>query len=45
MGLGAVGFGVLALHAGYPIAFALTAAILPATLLAAGRTRAAARSA
>jgi len=45
MGLGAAGFGVLALHTGYPIAFALTAAILPAMLLAVGRTRAAARSA
>jgi MFS family permease len=45
MGLGAAGFGVLALHTGYPIAFALTAAILPAVLLAVGRTRAGARSA
>jgi predicted MFS family arabinose efflux permease len=45
MGLGAAGFGVLALHAGYPLAFALTAAVLPAVLLAVGRTRAAGRSA
>jgi hypothetical protein len=45
MGLGAGAFGVLALHTGYPIAFALTAAILPAVLLAVGRTRAGARSA
>ncbi len=37
MGLGAAGFGVLALHTGYPGAFALTAAVLPAVLAAAGR--------
>lgn len=45
MGLGAAGFGLLALHTGYPLAFALAAAILPAVLLAVGRTRAPARSA
>jgi len=45
MGLGAAGFGVLALHSGYPAAFALTAAVLPGVLLAVGRTRAATRSA
>ena len=45
MGLGAAGFGVLALHTGYPVAFALSAAVLPAMLLAVGRTRAATRSA
>jgi predicted MFS family arabinose efflux permease len=45
MGLGAAGFGVLALHVGYPLAFALTAAVLPAALLAVGATRAKARSA
>ena len=33
MGLGAAGFGVLAVHTGYPAAFALTAALLPAALL------------
>jgi predicted MFS family arabinose efflux permease len=49
MGLGAAGFGVLALHTGYPIAFVLVAAILvaavlPAVLPAVTRTRAAARS-
>ena len=27
MGLGAAGFGVIALHTGYPVAFALTAAL------------------
>jgi predicted MFS family arabinose efflux permease len=32
MGLGAAGFGVLAAHTGYPAAFALTAAALPAVL-------------
>ena len=37
MGLGAAGFGVLALHTGYPGAFALTAAVLPAVLAAAAR--------
>ena len=36
MGLGAAGFGVLALHAGYPVAFALTAAVMLAVLAAAG---------
>jgi len=45
MGLGAAAFGVFALHAGYPLAFALTAAVLPAVLVAVGRTPAAARSA
>jgi predicted MFS family arabinose efflux permease len=49
MGLGAAGFGVLALHTGYPVAFVLVAAILvaavlPAVLPAVTRTRAAARS-
>jgi predicted MFS family arabinose efflux permease len=33
MGLGAAGFGVLATRTGYPAAFALTAALLPAALL------------
>ncbi len=32
MGLGAAGFGVLAARTGYPAAFALTAAVLPAVL-------------
>jgi predicted MFS family arabinose efflux permease len=32
MGLGAAGFGLLAIHTGYPVAFALTAAVLPAVL-------------
>ena len=41
MGLGAAGFGLLAIHTGYPVAFALTAAVLPAVLLA---TRTAART-
>ena len=45
MGLGAAGFGVLALHTGYPVAFALSAAVWPAVLLAVGRTRATTRSA
>jgi len=49
MGLGAAGFGVLALHTGYPVAFVLVAAILaaavlPAVLPAVTRARAAARS-
>jgi predicted MFS family arabinose efflux permease len=49
MGLGAAGFGVLALHTGYPIAFvlvavALVAAVLPAVLAAVARARAAGRS-
>ena len=39
MGVGTAGFGVLALHTGYPAAFALTGAIL-----AAAGARAAARS-
>ncbi len=34
MGLGAAGFGVLAVHTGYPAAFALTAALLLTALLA-----------
>ena len=33
MGLGAAGFGLLALHVGYPIAFVLVAAILAAAVL------------
>ena len=37
MGLGAAGFGVLAARTGYPVAFALTAAVLPAILAAAAR--------
>ena len=37
MGLGAAGFGVLAASAGYPAAFVVTAAILPAALFIAGR--------
>ena len=40
MGLGAAGFGLLAVHTGYPIAFALTAAALP-TILALARPGAA----
>jgi len=49
MGLGAAGFGVLALHTGYPVAFVLVAtilaaAVLPAVLPAVARARAAARS-
>src|SRR6266516_1914820 len=45
MGLGAAGFGVLALHTGYPIAFVLvagvlTAAVLPAVLAAVAGARA-----
>jgi predicted MFS family arabinose efflux permease len=39
MGLGAAGFGVLAAHTGYPAAFALTAAVLPAVLPAARTAR------
>jgi hypothetical protein len=35
---------MLALHTGYPVAFALTAAVLPIVLAAAGRARAAGRS-
>jgi predicted MFS family arabinose efflux permease len=34
MGLGAAGFGLLAVHTGYPAAFVLTAAVLPAVLIA-----------
>ena len=37
MGLGAAGFGILAARTGYPVAFALTAAVLPAILAAAAR--------
>ena len=37
MGLGAAGFGVLALHTGYPVAFVLVAAILAAAILPAPR--------
>jgi hypothetical protein len=33
MGVGAAGFGVLALHTGYPIAFVLVALVLVATVL------------
>ena len=32
MGLGAAAFGVLVVHTGYPVAFALTAAVLPVVL-------------
>ena len=39
MGLGTAGFGVLALHTGYPAAFALSAAVLPVVLAAAGAGR------
>jgi predicted MFS family arabinose efflux permease len=38
MGLGAAGFGVLALYTGYPAAFALTAAVLTAAGILAPRT-------
>ena len=49
MGLGAAGFGVLALHTGYPVAFVLVAtvlvaAVLPAVLAAVARARAVGRS-
>jgi predicted MFS family arabinose efflux permease len=49
MGLGAAGFGVLALHTGYPVAFVLVAtilaaAVLPAVLPAVARARASGRS-
>jgi|HubBroStandDraft_4_1064222.scaffolds.fasta_scaffold38943_2 predicted MFS family arabinose efflux permease len=37
MGVGAAGFGVLAVRTGYPAAFALTAAVLPVVLVAAAR--------
>jgi predicted MFS family arabinose efflux permease len=40
MGLGTAGFGVVALHLGYPAAFALAAAVLPAVLATVGRARA-----
>lgn len=36
-GLGAAGFGILAARTGYSVAFALTAAVLPAILAAAAR--------
>ena len=39
MGVGAAGFGVLAAWTGYPVAFALTAAVLPVVLAAARRPR------
>jgi MFS family permease len=39
MGLGAVGYGVLAAATGYPLAFALTAAVMLAALLPALRDR------
>ena len=32
-GRGAAGFGVLAVHTGYAVAFALTATVLPAALV------------
>jgi predicted MFS family arabinose efflux permease len=38
MGLGAACFGLLVVHTGYPVAFALTATVLPAVLLAARTT-------
>jgi predicted MFS family arabinose efflux permease len=38
MGLGAAGFGLLVVHTGYPVAFALSAAVLPAVLVAARTT-------
>jgi predicted MFS family arabinose efflux permease len=49
MGLGAAGFGVIAPHTGYPVAFVLVAsvlaaAILPGVLAAVARARAADRS-
>ena len=37
MGVGAAGFGVLAVRTGYPAAFALTAAVLPVVLAVAAR--------
>lgn len=37
MGLGAAGFGVLAVQTGYPAAFTLTAALIPAALVGAAR--------
>jgi MFS family permease len=49
MGVGAAAFGLLAVHTGYPVAFALTAAVSPAVLLvtrtASGAARTTARSA
>ena len=33
MGLGAAGFGVIALHTGYPVAFVLVAVVLAAAIL------------
>jgi predicted MFS family arabinose efflux permease len=49
MGVGAAGFGVMALHTGYPVAFVLVAVVLAATVLpgvlvAVARARAAGRS-
>jgi MFS family permease len=49
MGLGAAGFGVIALHTGYPVAFVLVAiilaaAVLPGVLATVARARAAGRS-
>jgi predicted MFS family arabinose efflux permease len=38
MGLGAAAFGLLVVHTGYPVALGLTAALLPAVLLAARTT-------
>ena len=45
MGLGAAGFGLLAARTGYPAAFALTAAVLPVVLAAAGSRRSGTRPA
>jgi hypothetical protein len=39
MGLGAAGFGVLAVRTGYPAAFALAAAVPPAVLTVASARR------
>jgi predicted MFS family arabinose efflux permease len=44
MGVGAAGFGLLVVHTGYPVAFALTAAVLPAVLLVMRGASAAART-
>ena len=33
MGLGATGFGLLAAHTGFPVGFALTAALIPLSLV------------
>ena len=34
MGLGAAGFGLLAVHTGFPIGFAIVAALIPISLMA-----------